>query len=227
MTGSHHQTRCPSHEVLAFSWALYVTVHTDSQGLLQAHFEHASPVNNPFAGGVVEVMQTTSEWMRDVYPAESTSMLSERTRAMLAHAGHAAREFGPSTTRVVGTLPGMKPPPDTSRPQLKYLLPAVELRRLLGEARAERESFSLSYKRVSRTGASWAGRIVDVEERYDAGGRTVRCTVRNTDGFGWGTACDDDELALLPASDWWLTELLLAFPLPMREDGVHELGCLA
>ena len=88
---------------------------------------HASPVDNPLAGGVIQVVHTTSPWVREMYPAESTSMLSPRTRSMLAHAGHSAREFGPSTTRVVGTLPGMKPDPDPSRPQLPYLLPAMDL----------------------------------------------------------------------------------------------------
>ena len=39
-------------------------------------------------------------------------------------------------------------------------------------------------------------------------------------GFPRG-ACPPDELALLPASDWWSTGMLLAFPMPMREDGVH------
>ena len=33
--------------------------------------------------------------------------------------------------------------------------------------------------------------------------------------------------ANLPAADWWLTSLLLAFPLPMRADGMREQGCLA
>ena len=131
-------------------------------GLLQARYEHASARDNPFAGGVVQIVHTTSSSMRDLFPAESTSMLSPRAREYLSHAGHAAREFGPSTTRVVGTLPGMKPHPDPARPQLEYLLPAVELRRLLAEARANNESFTLTYKRVSRTGAPFAGRVVDV-----------------------------------------------------------------
>ena len=200
-------------------------------GLLQAHYEHASPIDNVFAGGVVQVMHTTSEWIRDMYPAESTMMLTPRTREYLEHAGHAAREFGPSTTRVVGTLPGMKPHADPTRPQIQYVLPAIELRRLLSEARAQNESFSLAYKRVSTTGAPFAGRIVDVIDGYSTsssggGEHYTRCTVRSSIP-GLGTACAEDEIALLPASDWWLTQLLLAFPLPMREDGVHELGCMA
>ena len=209
-------------------------------GLLQARYEHASARDNPFAGGVVQIVHTTSSSMRDLFPAESTSMLSPRAREYLSHAGHAAREFGPSTTRVVGTLPGMKPHPDPARPQLEYLLPAVELRRLLAEARANNESFTLTYKRVSRTGAPFAGRVVDVvdspvsstagsgkeESTAALGTRHTRCTVRGMLP-GFSSECADDELALLPPSDWWLTGLLLAFPMPMRQDGVHELGCLA
>ena len=56
--------------------------------------------------------------------------------------------------------------------------------------------------------------------------RTTRCTVRGKVP-GLRSTCPHDELALLPASDWWLTSLLLAFPMPMRKDGIHEVGCLA
>lgn len=209
-------------------------------GLLQAHYEHASAADNPFAGGVVQVVHTTSSVMRHLFPAESTSMLSPQTRDYLAHAGHSAREFGPSTTRVVGTLPGMRPEPNASKPQLQYLLPADELRRLLAEARERREPFTLTYKRVSTTGAPFAGRVVDVTETYSAapegggseddggasGSRRTHCTVR-ANVSALSTECEPDELALLPASGWWSTGLLLAFPLPMRDDGVHEVGCLA
>ena len=91
-------------------------------GLLQAYYEHDSAADNPFAGGVVEVIHSTSETMRDKFPAEATSMLTPRARSMLVHAGHSGREFSPSTTRVVGTLPGMKPPPVNDSEQLHYLL---------------------------------------------------------------------------------------------------------
>ena len=193
-------------------------------GLLQARYEHASAATNPLAGGVVEVLHSTSDWMRELYPAESTRMISLRAREMLHHAGHSGREFGPSTTRVVGTLPGMRP--DPKDPQLTYLLPALELRRLLAEARDRAESFTVTYRRVSRTNAPFAGRVVDVVDRYGSSGmRHTTCMIKD------GGKCDDDELAMLPASSvhqwWWLTGLLLSFPLPMREDGVRELGCLA
>ena len=201
-------------------------------GLLQAWYEHASPVDNPLAGGVVEVVHSTSEWIRDIFPAESTSMLSPRTRAMLHHAGHSGREFGPSTTRVVGTLPGMKPDPDASKPQLPYLLPALELRRLLAEARTLNESFTLTYKRVSKTGAPFSGRVVRVAEVNIDSMRRSSCTVNveSQSATTWwidAHACDSEELALLPAPNTWLTGLLLSFPLAMRADGVHEVGCLA
>ena len=153
-------------------------------------------------------------------------MLSPRTREMLKHAGHSGREFGPSTTRVVGTLPGMKPDPDSTKPQLAYLLPALELRRLLSEARSRSESFTLTYRRISKTGAPFDGRIVNlVDETINNVHRTT-CTV----GVGrQAVPCDPDEIGVLPMPDqWgWLTWLLLSFPLPMRADGVHELGCLA
>jgi len=199
-------------------------------GLLQAAFEHGDASRNPFAGGVLEVIHSTSASMRDTFPAEASSMLTPRTRALLMDAGHTAREFSPSTTRVVGTLPGMKPHPDPRRKQLPYLLPAIELRRLLAEARERSESFRLTYRRLSRTNAPFDGRVVTLVETQRAdGSRVSKCTAR-TGGVTrrlFPKRCEAGEIALLPPSDWWLTGLLLAFPLPMREGGERELGCLA
>jgi hypothetical protein len=187
-------------------------------GLLQATFEQ-SDLAGPFAGGVVEVLYTDSQWMRNLFPAEGSRMLTERTKHMLRSVGHSAREFNPSTTRVVGTFPGMKPSTNLTK-QLPYLLPAVELRRLLGEARTLNESFSVRYRRLSHT-APFNGRVVHLQER--ANGERL-CLLEGSDQ---GKLCDDDELALLPPSDHWATSLLLAFPMPMQSDGRTELGCLA
>jgi len=195
--------------------------------LQHAYYEHDSPAENPFAGGVVEILHSTSETMRDKFPAEATSMLTPRVRSMLVHAGHSGREFSPSTTRVVGTLPGMKPPKGEGE-QLHYLLPAIELRRLLAEARGRSESFTVKYKRVSASGASSAGRVVTLVEKQRPGGQVQRrCTAYKSAGASWGAACDADELALLPPSAHWLTGMLLAFPLPMRPGHQGELGCIA
>lgn len=156
-------------------------------------------------------------------------MLTSRTRSMLLHAGHSAREFSPSTTRVVGTLPGMRPHPNPNHEQLRYMLPAIELRRLLAESRALDESFSLTYRRISKTGAAFTNRTVKLVETQLADGRRVsHCrasTGRHTAVLS--KACAADEIALLPPSDWWLTGMLLAFPLPMRAGGEREMGCLA
>lgn len=187
-------------------------------GVLQAVYEQAEP-SGAFAGGVVEVLYTDSPWIRNLFPAEGSRMLTERARAMLLSAGHSAREFTPSTTRVVGTLPGMKPLANQTE-QLAYLLPAVELRRVLGEARARNESFDLRYRRLSRS-APFNGRVVLLRE---AAGGERSCWLEGVDK---GKPCATDELALLPPSNNWATYMLLAFPMPMRPDGTSELGCLA
>ena len=183
-------------------------------------------------------------------------MLTPRTRELLRHAHHSGREFSPSTTRVVGTLPGMRPPPLEPKlgSQLPYLLPAIELRRLLAEARARNESFGLRYRRLSVSGAPFAGRVVTLTEEValKPGGASVRSrTCLAEDGGAADAArpprsdgappekkkkrkegktkarCAANELAMLPSSDWWLAGMLIAFPLPMRADGSGELGCLA
>ena len=100
----------------------------------------------------------------------------------------------------------------------------------MAEARARNESFTLTYRRVSKTGAPFAGRVVTLRE--DAAQSTRRCTlvVEARGGRGFPArrrrACPPDELALLPPPASWLTAMLLAFPMPMRDDG-GELGCIA
>jgi len=148
--------------------------------------------------------------------------------------------FAPSTTRVVGTLPGMQPGASSSSsshdaelaPLVPYLLPASELRRLLEEARADARltgnAFNLTYTRLAKTPQ---GAVVDARRvtLLDDDGHHASCVVDDT------APCAADELALAPpigatphggVGASWLTSLLLAFPVPLRPDG-GDVGCLA
>ena len=96
----------------------------------------------------------------------------------------------------------------------------------VGGARSSRELHTYLQARLQDGGGlQWTHHRCDRRVRQKRASHT-HCAVRG-DAIVKNATCEDTELALLPASDWWLTGLLLAFPLPMRADSVHELGCLA
>lgn len=106
-----------------------------------------------------------------------------------------------------------------------YVVPAYELRRALSLARARGETFVLQYSRLPpelKWPTEWRayrGPTVVHHEHADGGPRT--CVVREG---AHKKPCDESEIVLQPAPHWWLTKLLLPYPIPLLEgagDGVH------
>ena len=116
------------------------------------------------------------------------------------------------------------------------MVPLVELRRLLSEARAAGESFSLTYRQrqqgsTGAAGSSGAWRRVRIKQKPGQ----FSCSAL-ADGWwrvGWPSACTVEERQLLTtAPPAWAMRLLLFFPFPMplsEEVDVSsaELGCLS
>ena len=114
-------------------------------------------------------------------------------------------------------------------------VPFVELRRLLAEARASGEAFTLTYRARDRAHGGW--RRVKVAQRGEGHStcRVLRAPLqdltRRSDLLG--AACTDEERVLLgTAPPAWAMRSLLFFPFPMKiEDGIDaqtaELGCLS
>ena len=100
------------------------------------------------AFSTIRVTSVTSERMAAQYPAEVTASISPAARALLAAAGHTARQWNPMLGRVIGLQAVAGPAADAPTAAL-YSVPALELRRLIGEAQARGESFELSYTRLS------------------------------------------------------------------------------
>jgi hypothetical protein len=185
------------------------------------------------AFSTIRVTSVTSERMAAQYPAEVTASISPAARALLAAAGHTARQWNPMLGRVIGLEAVAGPAADAPTAAL-YSVPALELRRLIGEAQARGESFELSYTRLSvavppalkANIEAWRqrGAGVDVVYRWDAKARTATCSL----GRGlFPPSCAADEVALLPPPQWPVS-LMLFQPLPVllgeNWDEVHCYG---
>ena len=172
---------------------------------------------NAFA--TVRVETTTSAWMNSMYPSEITTMMSPLERRLLRGVGHRVRMFNSMKTRILGPDSA---PPRPPGPFLRYTVPALEFRRLLKEARAQNESFSVTYTvldgdgdEIWRRGA--AGRTVTLVEN-GAGNRA--CSIARAGPFK--KACDPGEIALLPPPGWLASKLLLQQPYPIIEEETED-----
>lgn len=172
------------------------------------------------AFATVRVETTTSAWINSIYPSEITTMMSPLERQLLRDVGHQERMFNSMKTRILGPDSA---PPRPPGPFVRYTVPALEFRRLLKEARAQNESFSVTYTvldgdgdEIWRRGA--AGRTVTLVEN-GAGNRA--CSVARAGPFK--SACDPGEIALLPAPGWLASKLLLQQPYPIIEEETEDL----
>lgn len=203
-------------------------------------------VSESLGGGLVRVEACTSQYINALYPSEITSELSPRLRAMLASAGHIGRQFNPRASRVSGPAArsglGRWVAAARNEPFVRYTLPAYELRRVLAEARAANESFSLTYVRlrageVAAPGEEAGGpRIV----LHESGDGERHCVIWPSAGsslvadvaqlfetslhfslpFG-SSPCADDEPAMQPPPVGLASKLLFLSPLPLLPDNEH------
>ena len=167
--------------------------------LQQWRYDGPAVTADPFSGGIVRVESSTSTHINRHYPADETPVLTAGTTALLKRAGHSGRTFNSAVTRVVGWF-ALPPRPDGA-PFVPFTLPALEVRRLLRDARASGEPFEVIY--TSLPGASG-----DEQWRASAEGRRVKLTVDGhgggesctvlAPGAGGASACQADDLALAP-----------------------------
>ena len=168
--------------------------------------------------------------------ASTCASLSPAARALLKAAGHSGRQWNPMLGRVIGLMAVAGPhADDAKKPPAQYTLPALELRRLVEEAKAKGESFELEYTTLiglaapsganSSAGELWrtssAGRTAVY--KYDAASGSASCTV----GKGpLAAACPADEPAMLPPPPAWALRLVAFQPLPVLVgEGWSEVHC--
>jgi len=183
-----------------------------------------------FGGGIVRVTACTSDYMNAMYPSNCTDALPERVVAILREGGHIAQQFAPTVNLMLGPEIRAKIPhwqPSSGVPFLSYTVPALQLRRMVAEARATKEKFTLEYEHLpGRVGdENWRQTAVASWVRLEEDGTGGRqCHVRRDAKAAW-TPCSHDELVLQPAPEGLLMKIMLFFPYPIIP-GLDTLPCL-
>ncbi|KAL1518508.1 hypothetical protein AB1Y20_002798 [Prymnesium parvum] len=183
-----------------------------------------------FGGGVVRVTACSSEYMNALYPANCTEELPPRVRQLLLRAGHIGQQFNPTVRQMLGPeiradLPRWRR--GSGVPFPAYTVPALQLRRMLAEARSTGERFTLEYEHLPGVvgDEAWRQTAVAAHVRVDVEKMQVRrCRVRRTASLLW-TRCSPQELALLPAPEGPLMKIMLFFPYPIIR-GLDVLPCM-
>ena len=160
---------------------------------------------------VVRVEKCSSEWINTIYPGDLTMTMSPDERALLASVNHTARMFNPMKLRVLGAS---VLPSSPSGVRTKYSLTALELRRVLAEARERGEAFQMTYTVLE-------GFTGDEQWRSKSSGRTIHL---REDGIGGrecfaedDVACTGDEFANLPPPSFLIRKWLVQQPYPILE----------
>lgn len=214
-------------------------------GLLQAKFAPgvagpavAGSAADAFGGGLVRVECTTSETFRRFVPANIAIEFQARATALMKAVGHSGIQFAVYYERMASplqTMPGTDAvggsggnasgicaqPPE---PGVPYVLPAFELRRLLAVARRRGEAFALNYTRLP-----WKARSPSAWLRAPGGGKES-IFVQEPGGrcrTVLGEPCETGELALLPAPPFWLSKILLPYPLALLPGDGEDVHCAA
>lgn len=216
-------------------------------GVLQTHYADRKPspgaewleeaMVDAFGGGTLRVEETGSTVMNQLCPAEATSQLPVRAKELLPRAGSAGRYFemyaarnyferpmfNLSSTAIHAGAGKAASDASTEDGVKRYVVPAFELRRLLGLARARKETFRLTYTHIPssmRTVSEWRTMKGTQVHLLEEGGRTVECTF--SDASGQKTACESTEIALLPPPPRWLQWMLAPYPVPLVEGETHD-----
>ncbi|CAE7192798.1 unnamed protein product [Symbiodinium sp. CCMP2456] len=183
-----------------------------------------------FGGGIVRVTECTSDYMNAMYPSNCTDALPERVVALLREGGHIAQQFAPTVNLMLGPEIRAKIPhwqPSSGVPFPSYTVPALQLRRMVAEARATNEKFTLEYEHLpGRVGdETWRQTAVASWVRLEEDGKGGRqCLMRRDAKAAW-TPCSQDELVLQPAPEGLLMKIMLFFPYPIIP-GLDTLPCL-
>jgi len=197
-------------------------------GLLQAWSAAASIEETPFAGGIVRVEYTDSNWLNSLYPADHSEALRLEIRDVLHRGGHIARQFNPTPRRVLGEeIRAFMPHwvPEEGKPFMPYTVPAMEFRRMLSEVALAGENCTIAYTRLNDT-------LGDERWRAFAAGQEVKVAIVNgkvdTCFLSGAQSCPKDELAMQPDIGFWPSMSTAFFPHPILPDAYEtgELPCM-
>ena len=103
------------------------------------------PMATHHEGGIVRVTYSTNSYLNRMYPGDTSELLPPRSAELLNGAGHVGLQFMPTVMIVLGQRFRESLP----HPFSPYTVPALELRRILAEARAaSSEPFVIEYEHL-------------------------------------------------------------------------------
>jgi hypothetical protein len=148
-------------------------------GLLFHWFADALDTH-PFGGGVIRIENTTSDWLRTVYPADLTAFLQPHgiVKIMEDIGSPPPIYFNPGANRNLGLLS------DVPEQFFRYTIPALEFKRLLHEAKERDKDFSLTYSKLPGTRGDEVWRTTATEKVVAievSGGAVQECKIYMND----------------------------------------------
>lgn len=172
-------------------------------------------------GQIVRVEASTSRVINTVHPNEASTLHSSRLTNWLRTAGHSGRQFAPYVARSIGLSFG------DGRFEEPFVVPVVELRRLVREAREKGETdFRIEYTKLGLPPLPDDPVITNALPRVLYDEATSDCRVVFADGSS--TDCDKNEAPIAPPINKWIEATMLFFSFPVAINGSvnDELGCI-
>ena len=182
-----------------------------------------------------------------LYPGEISSVFTPRATRVLIQANHTGRQFNFAMGRVLGAW---ALPAASGAAFVPYTVPALEVRRMLSEARAGGEAFSLVYTVLDGAfgdeewrGSSKGKRTVRVSEDPMRGSaecgvlsgqhtltHTLSLTLTHTLSHthvlsAGGKECGADDLPKMPPLSVWEKALGVWNPVPILDGNHREMHC--
>jgi hypothetical protein len=192
-------------------------------GLLFHWYGDASN-SHPFGGGVIRIENTTSAWLRTIYPADFTQFLEPDglIDVMTAIGNPPPIYFNPGANRNLGLVK------EVPARFYRYTVPALEFKRLLREAKERDRDFVLTYSKLigTRGDEIWRAKSIDKVVTIDVReGELHDCKVyyHSNEGDSRWTPCEPSELPYVNYSDsvpWILRRMSLyhAYPIVVDEN---------
>lgn len=182
--------------------------------------------SHPFGGGVIRLENTTSQWLRTVYPADLTHFLmpSNVVDVLAAIGRPPPVYFNPGANRNLRLLN------EVPHKFYRYTVPALEFKRLLHEAKERDQSFVLTYSKLPGTHGDEIWRATATEKVFSVkvdGGAVVECTYRivgeNQKPLNETRTCERNDLPLISYTEtvpWIIQHVSMYHAYPIIVDAV-------
>ena len=197
--------------------------------LLGGSNHYLTPLNLlQLSGGIVRIESSTSHVLNALYPGEISSVFTPRAIEVLRSANHTGRQFNFAMGRVLGSW-ALPPPRLGGRGSafVRFTVPALELRRMLAEARAAGQPFELVFTELDGRFGDEAWRAKShgrrkVRVREDPVKGQADCVVLSERG---APACGPSDLPNQPPLSPWELALGVWNPHPILPGEHDEMHC--